>query len=317
MSRVTELLGAVEAGGTKFICAVGHNKGDGSEPCSVLEQVRVPTSDPTRTLAAALDFFRAQRAKHGPISALGLASFGPIGLDREAANYGSLLDTPKPYWSKTPLVTPFANELSCPIAFDTDVNGAALAELRWGAGRSLRSLAYITVGTGIGVGVIVERQCVHGLLHPEAGHIHPRRHPADAGFAGTCPFHGDCLEGLASGPAIAARAGRPAEALGAEHRAWPIVGDYLGQLCAQLVLILSPERIVLGGGVMAQDGLLVVVRARMLHWLGGYIKHPRLENGAANYLVSPGLGERSGIMGAFALAAATVNSTVTSQAPLA
>ena len=306
MKQELELLGAVEAGGTKFICAIGHSNADGAEPCRVLEQIRVPTTDPAQTLAAALDFFRTQRGTHGPIRALGLASFGPIGLNREAASYGCMLDTPKPRWSQTPLIMPFASELHCPIGFDTDVNGAALAELRWGAGRGLQSLAYITVGTGIGVGVIVEGRCVHGLLHPEAGHIHPRRHRADADFAGICPFHCDCVEGLASGPAIAARAGRPAEALGAEHPTWAIVADYLGQLCAQLALIHSPERIVLGGGVMAQDGLLASVRERMLHWLGGYLKHPRLDNNAAGYVVSPALGEHSGLLGAFALASASL-----------
>jgi fructokinase len=299
MNDKVPLLGAIEAGGTKFNCAVGYGG-------SVLAQLRVPTTDPARTLAAALDFFRAQRVAHGPIHAFGLASFGPIELNRAAANYGSVLATPKPHWSHAPLVKPLAAELGCPVGFDTDVNAAALAELRWGAGRGLASLAYITVGTGIGVGVIVNGQCVHGLLHPEAGHIYPRRHPGDTGFAGSCPFHGDCLEGLASGPAIAARTGRPAETLGAAHPQWAFVADALGQLCAQLVLIHMPERIVLGGGVMAQAGLIEQVRARMLHWIGGYIKRPALENGAASYVVSPGLGERSGLMGAFALAAAAL-----------
>jgi len=300
-AKAAALLGAVEAGGTKVICAVGRED-------AVLAETRIPTTDPARTLGAALEFFRAQRAALGPVRALGIASFGPIELDRASPAWGCVLDTPKPHWNHAPLVRPFAEELGCPVGFDTDVNGAALAELQSGAGRGLQSLAYITVGTGIGVGLISHGRCVHGMLHPEAGHIFPRRHALDAGFAGTCPFHGDCLEGLACGPAIAARTGLPAEALGAAHPAWIIEADYLGQLCAHLVLTHSPQRIVLGGGVMAQQGLIEAVRARMLHWLGGYIKRPALADGAARYVVPPGLGTRSGIMGAFALAAAAAGS---------
>lgn len=304
LAEAPALLGAIEAGGTKFICAVGHGQGVGDG--SLLAQTRIATTDPARTLGAALDFFRTQRTAMGAVQALGIASFGPIELDRNAAAFGCVLDTPKPHWSHAPLVQPFIDELACPVGFDTDVNGAALAELQWGAGRGLNSLAYITVGTGIGVGLISNGQCVHGMLHPEAGHIFPRRHALDAGFAGICPFHGDCLEGLACGPAMAARTGLAAEALGSAHPAWIIEADYLGQLCAQLVLTQAPERIVMGGGVMAQSGLIEAVRERMLHWLGGYIKRPPLQDGAAQYVVKPGLGERSGLMGAFALAAAAL-----------
>jgi len=306
MPGESDLLGAIEAGGTKFICAVGRRQGH--DGCSTLEELRIPTTDPTTTLQAATAFFLSQRRARGPIRALGLATFGPIELDRSAANYGSMLATPKPGWSHVPLLASFARELGCPMGLDTDVNAAAMAELKWGAGRDLNSLAYITVGTGIGVGIIVNGQCVHGLLHPEGGHIVPRRHPDDRGYKGNCPFHGDCLEGLASGPAIAARAGMPASELGANHASWAFVADYLGQLCAQLVLIQSPERIIIGGGVMTQAGLIDQVRDRMLHWLGGYIQRPQLGNGAAAYVVSPGLGERSGLMGAFALAESAASS---------
>ena len=294
------LLGAIEAGGTKFICAVGP--GDGS----VLAQTRIATTDPARTLGAALEFFHAQRSAHGPLRALGIASFGPVELDRASAQFGSVLDTPKPHWSHTPLVQPLRAALGCPVGFDTDVNGAARAELRWGAGRGLDSLAYVTVGTGIGVGLISNGRPVHGLLHPEAGHIFPRRHELDADFKGCCPFHGDCLEGLASGPALAARTGAPAETLGAGHAVWTVAADYLGQLCAHLVFTQSPARIVMGGGVMAQPGLLEAVRERLLHWLGGYIRRPQLQDGAVRYVVAPGLGERSGLTGAFALASDAV-----------
>jgi len=194
-----------------------------------------------------------------------------------------------------------AREFSCPVGFDTDVNAAALAEQRWGAGRDTPNLVYVTVGTGIGGGVLIEGAAVHGLMHPEIGHIHPRRHELDANFAGVCPFHGDCLEGLASGPAILARSGNELWQLDAAHAQWEIEADYLGQLCAQLVLTVSPQRIIVGGGVMVED-LFSRVRRRTLHWLGGYVDRPEILHDIERYIVPPALAARAGVLGALCLA---------------
>jgi fructokinase len=197
-----------------------------------------------------------------------------------------------------------AQEFECPVGFDTDVNAAALAELHWGAARGTGNIVYLTIGTGIGGGVLIDGAPLHGLMHPEIGHIHPRRHPLDTAFAGICPFHGDCLEGLASGPAIVARTGSDLQALDPSHMQWELEADYLGQLCAQLVLTVSPQRIIMGGGVMSQERLFPLVRARTLHWLGGYIDRSELLSDIDRYIVPPGLGARAGVMGALRLAMA-------------
>lgn len=195
-----------------------------------------------------------------------------------------------------------AREFECPIGFDTDVNAAALAEHRWGAARDVMNLVYLTIGTGIGGGVVVDGVPIHGLMHPEIGHIYPRRHSLDSGFAGVCPFHRDCMEGVASGPAILARTGASLAELGETHPQWEIQADYLGQLCAQLVVTVSPQRIVMGGGVMSQTRLLPLIRARMRHWLGGYIERSEIGSGIDRYVVAPELGERAGVLGALVLA---------------
>src|SRR5258708_6297745 len=261
----SRLFGAVEAGGTKFVCAIGDESG------TIPSELRFPTADPVSTLAKVRDFLKDIRGGSAP-SAIGVASFGPVILDRRSEKYGFIANTPKPGWRNVDGGGMLAREFSCPVGFDTDVNAAALAEHRWGAGRDIANLVYLTVGTGIGGGVLIDGAPLHGLMHPEIGHIHPRRHPLDASFQGVCPFHGDCLEGLASGPAILARCGADLSHLDAAHAQWEIQADYLGQLCAQLVLTLSPQRIVMGGGVMAQERLYPLIRQRMLHWLGGYIR---------------------------------------------
>jgi fructokinase len=188
------------------------------------------------------------------------------------------------------------------VGFDTDVNAAALAEHRWGTGRGTTNLVYLTVGTGIGGGVLVDGAPLHGLMHPEIGHIYPRRHPLEASFPGVCPFHGDCLEGLASGPAILARCGADLSCLDATHAQWEMQADYLGQLCAQLVLTLSPQRIIMGGGVMAQERLFPLIRQRMLHWLGGYVDRSEILADIHHYVVPPALGTRAGVLGGISLA---------------
>jgi fructokinase len=290
------LFGAVEAGGTKFVCAIGDETG------KILIEQRFPTTDPQATLGRMIDCLKRESAQLGPLAAIGVGSFGPVELRRDRANYGHILKTPKPLWTDADVLGSIAGEFSCPIAFDTDVNAAALAEHQWGAGRDVDDLVYVTIGTGIGGGALVGGKLVHGLLHPEMGHIHPRRHAADAVFAGHCPFHGDCLVGLACGPAIIARSGRSLDLLGADHPQWDIEADYIGQLCAQLVLTISPRRIVLGGGVMNQARLFPLIRLRLQHWLGGYVDREELQAGIDSFVVPPGLGGQAGVLGALALA---------------
>lgn len=294
-------IAAVEAGGTKVIVALCNEEGHR------LDHARIATRDPQRTLADVRDFLDTAQARHGEARATGVASFGPLTLDPGASDYAHLRRTPKAGWSGTDLRALLPENLrQAPLAVDTDVNAAALAEQRHGAGRGLASLAYVTVGTGIGVGLVIDDRPVHGLLHPEAGHLWPRR-AADDGFPGVCPFHGDCFEGLASGPAILARWGTPLDALPLTHPAHALQADYLGQLAAQIVLLAAPQRIVFGGGVMAQRALLPLMRARLRHWLGGYLDsamlspdehgHDRLDD----FLVAPTLGAESGLRGAFEL----------------
>jgi fructokinase len=295
MNGESRLFGAVEAGGTKFVCARGDESG------TIHSELRFPTTDPVSTLARVRGFFKDFRGGPAP-SAIGVACFGPVILDRQSAKYGFIGNTPKAGWSHVDIAGMLAREFSCPVGVDTDVNAAALAEHRWGAGRGTRNLVYVTVGTGIGGGVLIEGEPLHGLMHPEIGHIHPRRHPLDVSFAGVCPFHGDCLEGLASGPAIVARSGSELQYLDADHAQWVLQADYLGQLCAQLVLTLSPRRIILGGGVMAQQRLFPLTRQRMLHWLGGYVQREEILAEVDHFVVPPALGSHAGVLGALSLA---------------
>ena len=296
MTDQPRFFGAVEAGGTKLVVAIGNDRGD------ILAQERFPTADPGSTLAAMRAFLRQQNQVFGALAAIGLASFGPVELDKTSVRYGFIGRTPKAGWSDTDMVGALAREFRCPIGFDTDVNAAALAEHRWGAARDVSNLVYLTIGTGIGGGVIVDGVPIHGLMHPEIGHIHPRRHPLDIGFEGVCRFHLDCLEGLASGPAIVARTGALLQQLDEAHPQWQIEADYLGQLCAQLVLTVSPQRIVMGGGVMSQVRLLPLIRTRLLHWLGGYVDRSEILSDIDRYVVAPELGDDAGVSGALVLA---------------
>ncbi len=277
------LVGGLEAGGTKFVCAVGRGP-------EVVAETRVATTMPAETLAGVIAFFSA----HAPLSALGVASFGPVDLDPRSPTYGSITTTPKPGWQHVDLVGPLRRALGVAVALDTDVNAAALAEQRWGAARDVASVVYVTVGTGIGGGAVVNGRPVHGLVHPEMGHTRiPHDRAADP-FAGACPHHGDCWEGLAAGPALAARWGRPPETLPDDHPAWALQARYLALGLVNVILTLSPERVVLGGGVMARSALLPRVRAEVTALLGGYVR--------AAEIVPPALGERSGVLGAIALA---------------
>jgi fructokinase len=246
------------------------------------------------------DFFQAARARHGEPRAYGIASFGPLNINPLSAGYGRMLQTPKSGWSDFDLRGVLADQFGKPVGISTDVNGAGLAEARWGNGVGLPTLVYVTVGTGVGAGVIHQGQPFVGLTHSEIGHIHVRRHPLDREFAGVCPFHGDCLEGLASGPAIYARTERSLADASDTDEIWDIEADYLGQLCAQLVCTLSPHRILLGGGVMQQERMLGLIRTRMRHWLGSYNVQPEIHR--EDFICAPALGNQAGVKGALALA---------------
>lgn len=290
------LYGAIETGGTKTVFAIGNADGE------LLLVARTPTSDPINTVADAMQFLRGAAQTYGPLQGLGVASFGPLHLDRQHPQYGHLGATPKAGWSGFDLLGELHAHLPLPTALDTDVNAAALAEQRWGAGKGLDPVVYVTVGTGIGGGVMVHGRPLHGLMHAELGHLHPQRHVEDTKFPGICPFHGDCLEGLASGPAIIARSGASLAELPATHPAWRIQADYLGQMCAQITLMLSPQRIILGGGVMQQQALLHPIRERTRHWLRGYVEPLNASDALAKYVVRAQLEPNSGILGALALA---------------
>jgi fructokinase len=290
------LLGAIEAGGTKFVCAVAQAAGE------ILAETRIATTQPGTTLGAALDFFAAQAARFGDYAAFGIAAFGPLDLRQGSPAYGRLLETPKPGWSHTDLLAPFTRRFGCPAAIDTDVNAAALGEALHGAGRGCGTVAYVTVGTGIGGGVVIDGRTLKGALHPEMGHIRVPRHPHDLDFAGTCPFHGDCLEGLASGTAIRSRYGAPLDGLPPQHEAFQVAGHYLGQLAVNVLLLLSPERLIFGGGVMRNPALLTEIHNVSAGLLRGYAGMGRSADALQGLIVTPGLGERSGITGALALA---------------
>lgn len=290
------LYGAVEAGGTKFVCAVGRGPND------LLATERVPTTSPAETLARVVQFFRHAERDHGRLSAIGVASFGPVDLRRASPRYGHITSTPKPGWADTDVLGPLRAAFRVPIGFDTDVNGAALAEGRWGAAREVDTFVYLTVGTGIGGGGVVRGAPVHGLVHPEMGHLrvpHDRRLDP---FEGTCPFHGDCLEGLASGPAMAARWGAPAESLPADHPAWVLEAHYLALALHNLVCTLSPGRIVMGGGVMSQAALFPLIRRGLADSMNRYVQAAALSTAVDCYVVPPSLGARAGVLGALALA---------------
>lgn len=281
------MFGAIEAGGTKFVLAVGHGHD------AIVAQTQIPTTDPEETLQRTAAWFR----QYGAISSLGIASFGPVDLDPASATWGYITDTTKPGWSQTNIAARLGDELGCPIGFDTDVNGAAIGEFMHGAAQGCAVAIYVTVGTGIGGGAIVGGQTIQGMRHPEMGHVMLRRHPDDQQFAGVCPFHGDCLEGLASGPAIKARWGASLSELAADHVAHPIIADYLAQFCQMLIALYSPQRIILGGGVLQTRGLLDSIRDRAAARAGSYFGVD-----ATTIITAPGLGTLSGIAGAFQLA---------------
>lgn len=285
----------VEAGGTKIVC------GAGTGPHDLVDVTTFPTTTPAETTGRIREYVLAHV---GGLKAIGVASFGPVDLRPSSGTYGFITSTPKPGWNSTDLLGPLHTTADVPIGFDTDVNGAALAEARWGAAAEVDSCVYVTVGTGIGGGGYIGGTLLHGLLHPEMGHLPVHRDPDDD-YAGVCPYHGDCLEGMASGPAIAARWGTLAQDLTGERlqRAVAVEAGYLAQMAAAMTYLLSPARLLFGGGVMHLEGLLDALRTRTTAQLNGYIDVPEITEHIDSYIMRPGLGDHAGLLGAIALAA--------------
>lgn len=293
---MAELYAGIEAGGTKVVCAVAEG------PQKIHARIQFPTELPDETIQQAIKFFQQQEQELGNLTAIGIASFGPVDLDPNSPSYGNITSTPKPGWENTSLVGRIKEVFNVPIGFDTDVNAAALGEFRWGAAQGLGEFIYLTIGTGIGGGAMVNGSLLHGLLHPEMGHILiPHDFNADP-FPGNCPYHADCLEGLANGPAIEKRWGQPGETLPEHHPAWPLEAHYLALGVMNLILTISPQRIVMGGGVMKQQQLFPLIREKLLLHLNEYIKIPEITQHIDSYIVPPGLGDQAGILGAIALA---------------
>jgi fructokinase len=291
-----EMLGAIEAGGTKFVCAVGDERGN------IIDRLQIPTTVPEETMTEVIGFFK----KHS-LNAIGVGSFGPIDVNSESPNYGMITTTPKLPWRNYPIVQALKDAFSLPIGFNTDVNAAALGEATLGAAKGLDSCIYITVGTGIGAGAVVQGKLLQGLSHPEMGHILVRRHHNDK-YHGKCPYHKDCLEGLAAGPAIEERWGKKGIDLVDQKEVWDLEGYYIAQALMQYILILSPKRIILGGGVMKQKQVFASIYKYLQELLNDYVTLPELKT----YIVSPGLGDHAGITGALLLAHQAVKGEIQS-----
>ena len=286
------LVGAIEAGGTKFVCAIG------TDPQNI-EEIRFPTTSPEETIQKAIDFFKAKEIDLGKIQAIGIGTFGPAEVNPKSEKFGWITNTPKEKWQQTDLITPIKNALGdIPFAFDTDVNAAAWGEGRWGAAQGLDHHVYITVGTGIGGGAVNDGKILHGKNHPEMGHLRIPKDSSIDPFPGICPFHGDCLEGLASGTAIKERWNTDPSSLPEDHKAWELESTYLADAILNLTLTLSPERFILGGGVMEQTHLFPMIRTKLNQRLAGYVEIENIDN----FVLPPGLGSKSGVLGAIALA---------------
>ena len=289
-----QLIGAIEAGGTKFVAAMARPDG------TILAQARIPTETPATCFPALAQFFRDAAAAHGPIAAFGVASFGPIDVNPNSPAYGTFTTTPKQGWSGA-RYHDVLGQFGVPIVVDTDVNGAALGEWLGGAGQGCDTLAYTTVGTGIGTGMLHRGNSIMGFSHFESGHIGVAHDPAVDAYQGFCPFHGDCLEGLAAGPAIKARWGSSLSELAEPDGPVELIADYIAQLAVNLVLLHMPDRLIFGGGVMKAPGLIEALRRATERRLAGYIKAPQLDAGLLRYIVTPSLGDQAGITGAIAL----------------
>jgi len=289
---MTDLWGGIEAGGTHCVCAIGTG------PQDIRAEIDIATTTPDETIAEVIRFFLSNEK----VEAVGIGSFGPVDLTPTSARYGWITSTPKPGWKDTDIVGKIGRALEVPVAFETDVNAAALAEHIWGSAEGIDNFVYLTVGTGIGGGTMTNGRLVHGLVHPEMGHLRVPHDFNNDDFPGSCPYHGDCLEGLASGPAIEQRWGSPAGSLAEHNLVWELEAVYLGLAVANFVCTLSPERVIMGGGVMKQPSLLPLVRRKVQKLLNGYIQEPAVLNRIDSYVVSPRLGNRAGVLGAIAMA---------------
>jgi fructokinase len=295
LNGAADLVGGVETGGTWCVCALGRG------PDDLIAIERFPTEGPDATIERILAFF-AVPGRPRP-RAVGVGAFGPLELDERSPRWGRVLaTTPKPDWAGAAIGPALRDGLGVPIALETDVGAAAFAELRWGAGQGADSLCYLTVGTGIGAGIVRGGRAVHGLLHPEAGHLRIPHDPAVDPFSGACPFHGDCWEGLASGRALRERWGQEPETLPGDHPAWPLEAGYLAAGIQAIAMIAFPHRVIVGGGVGQRSGLLARVRPEVKRLLGGYPDRPELRGDLGDYLVAAALGDRAGVLGGFALA---------------
>ncbi len=282
-------IGAVEAGGTKIVCGIGNEHG------KIEESIQFPTEHPEPTLAKIIDYFRDKE-----VEAIGIGSFGPIELNKQSPQYGFVTTTPKPGWAGFDFLGTLRKEFDVPFGWDTDVNAAAFGEAKWGAAQGLDSCVYYTIGTGVGIGIFTEGKLVHGLVHPEAGHVLVRRHPDDD-FAGNCPYHGDCLEGMAAGPALEARWKMKGVSIPEDHEAWKIEAYYIGQAVANMILTVSPKKVILGGGVMKQRQMFPMIREEVKRILNGYVSADAVTENIEQYIVPPGLGDLAGLTGALAL----------------
>lgn len=292
------MFGAIEAGGTKFVCAVGTNPGD------LRNEIRFPTTSPEKTITQAIEYFKEQNLIE-KLHAIGIGSFGPVDLNPDSPTYGYITSTPKPGWKNTNILGKIREALNIPVGFDTDVNAAALGEFEWGAAQDLNDFIYLTIGTGIGGGGFTNGKIMRGLLHPEMGHILLPHDFAVDPYPGKCPFHGDCFEGMAAGPAIEARWQEKGQNLGDDHPAWELEAHYIALALINYICILSPQRIILGGGVMDQPRLLPLIQEKVKSKLNGYFQTPEIEQNIEAFIVKPGLGNRAGILGGFALAKRT------------
>ncbi len=295
---MARMYGGIEAGGTKFVCAVGR------DPSDLRAETQIPTTSPNETLDRVISFFREQCSKM-PITKIGIGAFGPLDLNPKSSTFGYITSTPKPGWTNVDLIGTIRRGLEIPVRIDTDVNAAALGEYRWGAAQGLDTFIYLTIGTGIGGGGMCGGRLLHGLIHPEMGHIRVPHDWTRDPFPGTCPFHGDCLEGLASGPALENRWRQAGETLPLDHPAWELQAQYLALALVNFTCTLSPQRIVLGGGVMEHHQLFVLIRKKFQELLNGYIRASVILDRIDDYIVPPGLGQRVGVLGAIALAQST------------
>lgn len=287
------MLGGIEAGGTKFVCGIG----DGPDSLAI---AKFPTTTPAATLTEVVRWFKSKGDLN--IEAIGIGSFGPVDLEESSPTYGYITSTPKLGWANFDLVGEVRRALGVPVGFDTDVNTALLGEAKWGSAQGLKDAVYMTIGTGVGGGAMVGGRLIHGLVHPEMGHLRLPHDLAKDPYGGSCPFHGDCLEGLACGPAIQARWGRPGAELPKDHPAWDLESDYLAAAVMNLAVTLSPQRFILGGGVMEQPHLFTMIREKFSRMMNGYVRHIDLLEHLDEYIQPPGLGGRAGILGSLVLA---------------